>query len=562
MAVEEAFRLRLRLEDEYNNPASFDGGSFTVRRDGRAVGTIRVEPGSALGVLTGLRLDREGAYKFRVVSEDGKFTCLSNPILVQSNPESRIYWGELHGHSGWEEGFGTVPRYYEYARDVAFLDFASLTGHESQLVDRAWEEIREQTATANRAGAFVSYMGYEWSSVMRRGGHHNVFFRDDPGRYATQREAPLLPELYPQLKRITSPDNILVIPHAHNPGDWTTTDAETERLVEIASAHGTFEYYGNRFLKRGYRIGLIAASDDHSGHPGASAPLLSTRNGLAAVYADGLTRESIWQSMRERATYATTNAGRIVLRMSVGNRPVGTVLPRGTDPMIRARVLGTAAIEHIDVIRNGEVAFSKNYLRPEPGKPGRVQLLFHSRTETPGDKVVEPLAGVIWQGWIELDRGRIEGFEILGQDHVSDEFHQVGDRRLWYITKTRGDFDGVLLKLHGTDPDTRIRVGVTSFYTEGQGPSGARLVGKLPGPPGEKAKHMVGIRLGDIVSRQMRHDFTPTTSIIARTVNPQGDWDVAFSYLPTVKPEPNDYYYLRVVQLDGEMAWSSPVWIE
>ena len=100
----EPFGLRLRLEDEYNNPASYDGGRFDVLLAGRSVGEIEVGPGSYLGLLTGLEIDTEGGYKFQIKSHEGKFSCFSNPVLVEKDPGARIYWGELHGHSGWEEG--------------------------------------------------------------------------------------------------------------------------------------------------------------------------------------------------------------------------------------------------------------------------------------------------------------------------------------------------------------------------------------------------------------------------------------------------------------------------
>lgn len=125
-----------------------------------------------------------------VESADGRFRCASNPVLVERNPDQRIYWGELHGHAADEEGYGTVPRYYEYARDIAFLDFASLTGHDLFLSRVGWEKIRSETERANRPGQLVAYMGYEWTQPFRWGGHHNVFFKTDKVRYVTRWEAP------------------------------------------------------------------------------------------------------------------------------------------------------------------------------------------------------------------------------------------------------------------------------------------------------------------------------------------------------------------------------------
>ena len=107
-----------------------------------------------------------------------------------------------------------MPRYYEFARDVAYLDFASLTGHDLSLSQKGWNEIRSETEKANKDGQFVAYMGYEWTQQFRNGGHHNVFFKTDKGRYVTRWEAPKPNQLYEKLRQIDATDNVLIIPHA------------------------------------------------------------------------------------------------------------------------------------------------------------------------------------------------------------------------------------------------------------------------------------------------------------------------------------------------------------
>ena len=39
--------------------------------------------------------------------------------------------------------------------------------------------------------------------------------------------------------------------------------------------------------------------------------------------------------------------------------------------------------------------------------------------------------------------------------------------------------------------------------------------------------------------------------------------ELEFEYGKTERPKKggSDYYYVRVIQQDGEMAWSSPIWI-
>ncbi len=561
VATGEPFAVKLRVEDQYWNPAQFKGGKFKISLNGKPVGEINLAAGKYTAQLDGVKLDLEGGYKFNVVSADGHLACKSNPVLVERNPQQRIYWGELHGHSGWEEGVGTVPRYYEYARDVAYLDFASLTGHDLFLSQRGWNEIRRETEKANRPRQFVAYMGYEWTQQFANGGHHNVFFKTDKGRYVTRWEAPKPNLLYEKLRALDATDNVLIIPHAHEPGDWNYNDAELERLVEIFSMHGSFEYFGQRYLRRGYRTGFVAASDDHTGHPGYSPAIISTRNGLAAVYADKLDRDSVWRGMKERATYATSNALRPVVKMLVDDKRVGEAVATGTLPTIKARVLGTAAIDHVDVIHNGQVEYRRDYLTPRPNDPTALQVMFHTPTETAGDKVASPQGGVGWGGWIEISGGRIASIEPLNVDHFSDQFHQVDDHRIWFTCRTRGDFDGLLIRLAQAPADTQVRV-IVSSLTGSAGGTGASGYAAWPvGLPTRTPLHEVNFKLSDVAQQQAEYKVAQNAFIYARKARANGAWDVSFSYRPTKPSAQDDYYYLRVVQIDGEAAWVSPIWV-
>ncbi len=561
VAVGEPFAVRLRVEDQYWNPARFGGGAFRVSLNGKPMGEIRVPPGQYLGRLDGMRIDAEGGYRMEVASVDGRFACRTNPILVERSPAQRIWWGELHGHSGWEEGTGSVPRYYEYARDVAFLDFGSLTGHDLFLSRPGWEEIRRETGKANRPGSFVAYMGYEWTQTYDKGGHHNVFFKTDKGRYVSYRAAPRPNLLYEKLRAIDQLANVLIIPHAHEAGDWNFNDPELERLVEIYSMHGSFEYFGRRYLGRRHRVGLVAASDDHTGHPGYSPASTATRNGLAAVYAARLDRDGIWSAMKARATYATSNATRPVVRVAIAGGEVGGAVATGSTPSIRVRALGTAPIDHIDVIHNGEIAYRKDFLAPAAGDPAAVQIMLHTSTETAGDQVRPPRSGTSWGGWIDVAGARIQSIEPLGLDHVTDEFHQVDERRLWFTCKTRGDFDGVLLRLAGVETGARVTIRVSTLDVDAVGTGGQRGLARPPGPPSRIAAHQVSFAVADLAAKKGRFEITPEAIVFAQRVRADPPWDVAFAYRPAKPLVQDDYLYVRVVQMDGETAWVSPVFV-
>lgn len=561
-AVNEPFSVRLRLEDQYGNPAQFNGGEFTVTAAGRTLGKIMVRPGASTGRLDGVRIAAAGGYRIEARDATGLLDAVSNPMLVETNPVQRIYWGELHGHSALDEGTGSAPRYYEFARDVAFLDFGSLTGHDLFMSRMGWDIVRAETEKANRPGEFVAYMGYEWTQRFAFGGHHNVFFKTDKGRYVTRWEAPRPDQLYARLRESDNTGNILIIPHAHEPGDWNFNDPKMKRLIEIYSMHGSFEYFGQRYLRRGHRVGLIAASDDHTGHPGYSPAIIATRNGLAAVYSPRLDRDGIWNGLKERATYATSNAQRPVVRLTVSGKTPGQPLTAGTTPAFDARVLGTAPIDHIDVIHNGSVAYRRDYLTPSAsGGKTAVQVMLHTGTETKGDDVASPLGGAGWGGWIEVEGARITSIAPLSVDHVTDEFHQVDPRRVWFTCRTRGDFDGVLLHLDSVPGDARVRVIVSDLTGSAGGTGASGYIVRPPGPPVRDALHEASFLLRDIAAKPGESKVRDNAWVYARHVRAEGEWNVGFQYRPAQAPKQDDYFYLRVVQVDGEAAWVSPVWI-
>jgi hypothetical protein len=123
-------------------------------------------------------------------------------------------------------------------------------------------------------------------------------------------------------------------------------------------------------LRRGYRLGMIASSDNHVGMPGRSYPhdrQIHTPfpGGLAAVWAPELTREAIFDAVRARRCYGTTGA-RIILEFSVDGEPMGGELqvddaraPR----KIRVHARGTDVITRLEILRNGQVVHTA---LPEP----------------------------------------------------------------------------------------------------------------------------------------------------------------------------------------------------
>jgi hypothetical protein len=92
-----------------------------------------------------------------------------------------VYFGELHGHSHLSVdarlyGAGSPRHYYEYARDIAGLDFAALTDHDSPngVGDNPhlWRRVCQLADAYYEPGSFVTFKAYEWTSGE---GHYELF---------------------------------------------------------------------------------------------------------------------------------------------------------------------------------------------------------------------------------------------------------------------------------------------------------------------------------------------------------------------------------------------------
>ena len=339
-----------------------------------------------------VHIDAPGIFRLRARSVDGE----GGAILAESSPlraaelAPRLLWGDLHGHSAYSDGTGTPEAFYRYARDVAGLDVAALTDHDHWGIPfldghpERWREIREVTSRYHEDGRFVTLFGYEWTSWIF-GHRHVLYFGGDPE--AAQIFSSIDPdfdepsELWAALRGREA----LTFAH-HSAGgpvatDWTIPpDPELEPVTEIVSVHGSSEALdsprpiyapvpGNFVrdaLARGHRLGFVGSGDGHDGHPGLTH-VGAASGGLAGIYAEERTRESVLAALRARRVFAT-NGPRIALHVTLAGRPMGSTVPAGTHPLL-AWISAPGPVERVELVSEGGVSGS---LDPE----GRRDLAF------------------------------------------------------------------------------------------------------------------------------------------------------------------------------------------
>jgi hypothetical protein len=417
----------------------------------------------------------------------------------------------------------------------------------------------------------VTFKSYEWTMLYPQGGHHNVFYRSPDLRIIPTYEAKNLPELYRLQREVNDPNDVLIVPHCHEPGDWNITDPTMERLVEIYSMHGSFEWFGRRFLKMGYHTGLIAASDDHSGHPGNNPVMKSQRGGLAAVFADSRTRDSIFDGLVARRAYGTSGA-RIYLSTEVEGAPMGAevVVDRFGEPTLEISgfVSGTAPIARITAVLNGEDADQIDLLAGDGGSAGaplraavRIAVTNDSDPGGPPDRVRPPLDKQFWWGRIMLGESRIATITPLGIDGPTDSFRQTSDRGVDFSCVVTSDQDGVLIEMADWLPEDTLTVEVFSAD---------QLTGddeRWPQPLwGERAMRGVAkhwTTLADLDRGAQRRPIDDRSSLLIERVATYPDsWrEFRFRLAEGVLPDAENHVYVRVQQIDDQVAWSSPTWV-
>ncbi len=325
-----------------------------------------------------------GIVRINGVWAEEKRELLGNPTEVtETLPERALYWGDLHSHTRYSwDGVGRDG--FTYARFVSSLDFYAMTDHAMSLEDGLmrglnnanWEEYNNQTRAYYVPGSFVTLHAYE-CSFGPPWGHHNVYFRDEPGPLVFPKESSL-PELWEALDK----GNALTIPHHTGKFprgvEFSVDNPDLRRNFEMYSGHGLSEAFDPAHplafeqsdftvesksaegavnlqdaLRLGLQVSVIGSSDDHRAHPGIAM------YGLAAVRATSLDRDAIFQGLYDRNTYATTGA-KIILDFDVNGTPMGQQAPHQENANVHIKAHGTDVIEWVEVLRwlPGEATFT------------------------------------------------------------------------------------------------------------------------------------------------------------------------------------------------------------
>ena len=555
----ESFELSVRAQDQYFNRATGDIPAFEVLLNNEIVATTNA--GTSAITVMDLALNEPGVYWISIRSADGSITGEGNPILVEENPEFRIYWGDTHGHSGYSEGIGTVDYFMRFARDDARLDYVTHSEHDVWLDAGEWDLIRRTSAEYDEPGKFIPYLGWEWTRHTRFGGHHNVLFRTIEDQIpVSAMEFPVLSSLYAELHERHDPNNIVVIPHAHNPGDFRQSDPQLEPIIEIMSMHGSFQWFMEAYLSHGHEIGVVAASDDHLSRPGYSAPhrnSLAQRGGLGAVLAPERSRDAIFDGMKAKRTYATTG-DRIILDFDVNGTGMGQRADYSDSRVVSGRAIGTAPLKSIQLLKNDEVIWEEEYLLENSASIEQQLLISFTSDPTPYFSGDAPRGWRHWDGDLNIANATVVDAKSMDFFNPFTQAMVVDNNTISFRTNTRGDTSSILLTLTGVNENATISFDLDETTETGSAPPFYRRHATIAATQTEIA--LSELEEGKITRTLAGPDY-PEDAITIRRVITEGTKDISFSFDDPSFPDQGDYYYFKVEQANDAIAWSSPIWI-
>ena len=162
-----------------------------------------------------------------------------------------------------------------------------------------------------------------------------------------------------------------------------------------------------------------------------------------------------------------------------------------------------------------------------------------------------------WKGLISVEGAELEGYEEPWFRNPATYSTHMEGGRLNFEMHTRGRSTALILKLRGASADTRVVVDMQRTR-ERPGSGGYERTPQVL--PAKREEFRLG-GLGGNVDRREYQVLEHTDALSLQLVPSTGSYDQEFVYTDRDNPLPGDYYYRRVRQIDGAVAWSSPFWV-
>jgi hypothetical protein len=247
------------------------------------------------------------------------------------------------------------------------------------------------------------------------------------------------------------------------------------------------------------------------------------------VLAAELTRDAVFEALRERRCYGTTGP-RIDLCFEVDQRPMGTAFEATGDVTARASVRGAGPVESLTLLRGREPL-----LVIQPAVFDDVTRSKRVRVRWQGARIRGRGRRVTWSGTIRVEGARIRAARTFAFDSAADGITEQTDREVRFRSQTTGDADGIDLWLD------QAQRGSVEF----ESPVG-RFRADLDDLQPKRSWRLDGVDMQVDIQRYPEQANATELQLVAPLSPERG------------RQTP---YLVKVTQVDGNLAWSSPVYV-
>lgn len=503
---------------------------------------------------------------------------------MPSLKDLKVFWGDVHNHCNVTYGHGDLDDAIAAAKQQ--LDFFSVTPHAmwpdipgegdprlewvigyhteafARLRNGGYDVYLEKMKQADEPGKCISFPSYECHSMLH--GDHVALFKTFDAPLV---EASSVPDLKEKLKGYDA----YVTPHhmgyitGYRGYNWSLHEPSPQTpFVEMFSRHGlaesdsgeyqnlhdmgprTFEgsvLYG---LEKGYKFGLMCSTDQHAGYPG------SYGDGRIGVFADSLDRNTFFTEMGRRHICGVTG-DKIKVDFRIGSASAGDVL-RARRREIYVNVEGWNQLDYVDVVKNGRSI---------------ARLSAPMRAQAPADRVIRAKVKINfgwnredtyihWDSVVSLSEGRILDFQTCfrGAAFTSP---QPGETEFKTRVNRVLESDGkhVALDLYSVKNPNVLTPAMQGIILDVEMPRDAEIVVETNG---HRYAHTL-----ETLLEGARADFLRgwlSEAVQFERAVPESGFCVGTVMTDTAQERDTDYYYVRVRQIDGQWAWTSPIWVE
>ncbi len=562
--IDKTFTAKIRIVDMYGNRCDGFRGSVKINPPDNFICPHLIDFKGDEGGCAEIecKITKAGDYRAKISIPNYDLKSESNVCKVAKEQEYKLFWGDMHGQNAVGGGLGDMEDSLRFTKQIGCLDFTGWQGNDFEVSDENWATVCEAIKRYNKNHEFITFLGYEWSGVHSTGGDHNIYYLNDDesihrssqwyyrnpktlasdGREDDGSDCNPISELW---DRFRGRKDVMAIPHVGGRyGNFDFYDPDMIPVIEIHSHHGIFDWFLEDAMKREMKVGFIATSDDHTTRMGLSYPMgansddfgstFDVKSGLTAVYAKELTREGIWEAIKNRRCYAATNS-RTIVKFSLNGAFMGEEIETTKAPTMDFQIDADSSVDRVEIYRNTEkikTLYAHNINMDEKVK--------HVKVVWSGVKTKFRKKSVRWDGKLFIHNGRIANAKNYSVDHEFDGIKYFNNQIVQFASKTAGDEDGMILDVIPLEGEK-----CTLRFASNQIDNTIEL--------DRLSEEAIEVNTGLMnckVAFSLECDATEDTKHFEGTFTDEN-----------IKAGHNAYY-IKVFMKDGNRAWSSPVFVQ